>query len=215
MIESKRLPRSFSTVPSPNVLGNRIQFATKATPQERIERFLFLAERVLRPATLLMFVHYFQGGGAARNLQSFGLARKFEVHPNVRRAVSGFAQRLTSVAVHHARTRCSTRQRRGRANVFSFDFNDQTTTDVTNDRDLLPVGRSRLIRRSHVTVRVDCQNGRFDLNARLQFNLTDAFVDVLDLGSTIPGNQEIPKGVPFAIVHTWTESFVRRNVRLR
>lgn len=125
-----------------------------------------------------------------------------------------FTVLLSLLAIFVVLVLSASRRRTGRS-VFSFDFNDQTTTNVTNDRDLFPVGRSRLVRRATVTVRVDCERGQLDLNARLQFNLTDAFVDVLDLSSTIPGNQEIPSGVPFAIVHLWTEGFVRRNVRLR
>ena len=89
MIESKRLPRSFSVAPATVVPGTTLRIATKATVQEQIVDFLRLVDRFLRPTTLQMFSHYFQGRGATRTLQSFGLARKFETHPDVRLTMLG------------------------------------------------------------------------------------------------------------------------------
>lgn len=215
MIESKRLPRGFSTVPSPAALDNTPLVETKATLQEQIDRFLFLLNRSTAPTTMLMWQHYFGGRGTARSLRSFGLARSFESHPDVRRAVSSFARSLLPVAIRQARRQCGRNRPGAEIAGFFFEVNDRTSTNVTNVRELFPIGRSNLVRRAKVNTNLDCRRGRLDINARMIFDLTDAFVDVLDLRSTIPGNQDIPTGVGFPIFHRWAESFVRRNISLR
>ncbi|MFZ5609169.1 MAG: hypothetical protein ACOY99_06130 [Pseudomonadota bacterium] len=56
-------------------------------------------------------------------------------------------------------------------------------------------------------VDVNCPAGLFSLEARMTHMLQDKFVDVRDLRSNIPGDQEILSGTAFPITTSWVTQY--------
>lgn len=175
------------------------------------EAIIRSARRKMRP----VWKHYFSGNGAARDLEDFDLGQQFRNHPSVREAVRGFQLALATNAALESTRRCRNNRRDDiKAIGFSFTHHDTGKYNVNSDLDLTLAGRGTLNCIAEVNVEINCTQQLFSLQARLTMSLVDSFVDVRDLKSNKPGNQDIPLGDGFPLRHRWREPFEIRSATI-
>ncbi|MDX1580030.1 MAG: hypothetical protein R3360_00245 [Alphaproteobacteria bacterium] len=160
--------------------------------------------RTVRPSIRPVWVHYFLGRGRPQNLGFFGLDRQFERHPRVRSAIQNFQRQILSLSSSEANSICKAD---GRKRNVRMDYKGRERINVLSDRDLTLIGNATLDCRADISLRVNCAERLMEVEAAMLLSLQDAFADVRDLRSEIPGNQEIPPGRGFRLVYDWLVRF--------
>lgn len=151
--------------------------------------------------------HYFFGRGQTVDLAAVGLLDAFRNHPSVASAVSRFKVRLLVDAEKRAQRHC---RQSTRPISQGYSVTDRQSTNVRNDiLGLYSVGGSLLGFRAQCALDIKRETQLFRLNARVDVNLDDAFVDAIDITNTHPGNQDVSGGHPYAIRAHWIETVIR------
>jgi hypothetical protein len=159
-----------------------------------------------------VWLHYFSRRGTPKDLREFRLDGNLRRHPNVRRAVDQFRRSILEEGVSSARRTCGRNSNRKGFEAL-LRHRMELKVNVNSDPDLTLVGRGTLICEGFFDIEINCENRVFAIEGKLPVRLRDAFIDVLDLRSTTPGNSEIPGGKGFDLRHRWTERINLRNIR--
>lgn len=184
---------------------NQLQFKRQSNPQT-----ITLLEAIQRSFGREMrdvWAHYLSRRGTPRTLSSFNLGSRFRRHRNVRKAVAFMNSKAQGSIEKKLIATCQRNQGKDvRVTGFFHTEYETMPINVVDDPKLTLVGRGTLFISVRANVEFDCKQRVYTADGRIDIELRDSFVDVLDLTSTKPGNQELG-GRGFKLSETWSENF--------